>query len=336
MAGGNLTAQGLGLNSATLLFGSTLIGTLLALSSLTHASAALLPPAEPTAIRLINQTPNSVYANLVLGQAPKSLPANCSKLGRQIVNLKEVNGHLTSSIPHHTVAFTAQSAGVSDKGYYQLRPGEIVTYRPAGFPCSKGTCSPAMAYNFFFTSKKYLGNPNTGCGGTKEFGDAANLAEGSINFSINDAQGNGCANADAADISAVNGINAFLKLELKGQSWPFPNAENSGFGHNANEIGVYGWAATTCTANVSYPNPQSACAPPLTAPRAKNGMCKTPGGTPYAPIVDARTNIKYCDERSDPTQSSPHGQCLSQRAGNVTGGTVDIIFRGFLPDPWAT
>lgn len=338
MAGCKPTAEEILEISVKLLFCPMLVSAIVTLSSPAHADNTAAPKTTPTTIRLINQTPNSVYANLILGQPPKSLPANCSGLGHQIVALKEVNGHFTSSIPHRTVNFAAQAAGVSDKGYYQLRPGEVVTYQPATFPCnnSEGICSPALTYNFFFTSKKYLGEPNNGCGGSKEFGDAANLTEGSINFGINDAQGRGCANADAADISAVNGINAFVKLEMKGQSWPFPNAENSGFGHNANESGVYGWAATTCTGNTGYPNPQSACAPPITAPRAKSGMCKTPGGTTYAPIVDGKTGIKYCDERSDPSPSNPQGQCVSQRAGNVTGGSVDIIFRGFLPDPWAT
>jgi hypothetical protein len=123
---------------------------------------------------------------------------------------------------------------------------------------------------------------------------------------------------------------------MKGQSWSFPSAENSGFGHNANESGVYGWAATTCVGNAGYPNPQSSCAAPLNAPRAKAGMCTTPGGKSYAPIVDAKTGIAYCDERSDAGAASPQGQCVSQRPGGVTGGTVNIIFRGFLPNPRAS
>jgi hypothetical protein len=65
-------------------------------------------------------------------------------------------------------------------------------------------------------------------------------------------------------------------------------------------------------------------------------MCKTPGGVAYTPIVDPKTNVKYCDERSDAAKSAPQGQCVSQRPANITGGTVDIIFRGFLSDPSAT
>jgi hypothetical protein len=289
----------------------------------------------PTAIRVANQTQNAVYANLVLGQPPKVLPANCSNPGRQIVSLKEAGRHFISSVTHQAIKFVPQTAAVDDKGYYRLKPGEIITYKPETFACATGTCSAAMTYNFFFTPKKYDGNPNNGCGGSETFGDATNLAEGSINFAINGSQGRSCANADAADISAVNGINAFLKLEMKGRSWPFASVENSSFGHNANESGVYGWAATTCVGNAGYPNPQGSCAPPVNAPRAKGGVCKTPGGTAYAPIVDSKTNIAYCDERSDASKTSPQGECVSQRPGGVTGGTVEIIFRGFLPNPWA-
>ncbi|HEY8025559.1 MAG TPA: hypothetical protein VIF60_13395, partial [Burkholderiaceae bacterium] len=158
------------------------------------------------------------------------------------MSVKEAARHFKSSVAHRAVTFIAQAAGVSDKGYYQLKPGEIITYQPPTFSCTSGTCSPAMTYNVFFTQKKYDGNPNNGCGGSKVFGDGTNLAEGSINFAINGSQGTGCARADAADISAVNGINSFIKLEMRGQAWPFPDAENSSFGHNANESGVYGWA----------------------------------------------------------------------------------------------
>lgn|GEM_PF-2529339 len=290
----------------------------------------------PTSVRVANQTREPVYANLVLGQPPKFLPANCSNLGRQITTVKEAGPLFISSITHRPIKFVPQTPAVADKGYYLLKAGETLTYKPATFSCAGGTCSPAMTYNFFFTPKKYDGNPNNGCGGSAVFGDATNLAEGSINFAINGAEGKGCANADAADISAVNGINSFLKLEMKGQSWPFPAAENSSFGHNANASGVYGWAATTCTGNAGYPNPQNNCAAPVNAPRARDGMCKTPGGTAYAPIVDPKTNVAYCDERSDPGKNEPQGACVSQRPGGVTGGAVDIIFRGFLPNPNAS
>jgi hypothetical protein len=309
-----------------------------ALSFCTLVKAEGVPSAQtvPTSIRVINQTQNAVYANLVLGQRAKSLPASCSNPGSQIVTVKEAGQLFVSSITHRSIAFTPPTAAANDKGYYRLKPGEVITYTPAMFACAAGQCSAAMAYNIFFTPKKYDGNPNNGCGGSEAFGDGSNLAEGSINFAINGSQGGSCASADAADISAVNGINAFIKLEMKGQSWPFPSAENSGFGHNANESGVYGWAATTCVGNAGYPNPQNSCAPPVSAPRAKDGMCKTPTGKAYVPIVDPKTAIAYCDERSDAVPASPQGQCVSQRPGGVTGGTVNIIFRGFLPNPWTS
>lgn len=336
VANSRATSEQLLLATTGLLAGIALILSVLSFCPLANAEGAPSAQTMPTSIRVINQTQNAVFANLVLGQPPKSLPANCSNLGSQIVTVKEAGRHFISSITHRPVTFTPQTAAVNDKGYYRLKPREVITYKPATFACATGTCSAAMTYNFFFTPQKYDGNPNNGCGGSKMLGDATNLAEGSINFAINGSQGGGCANADATDISAVNGINAFLKLEMKGQSWPFTSAENSSFGHNANESGVYGWAATTCVGNAGYPNPQSGCAAPVNAPRAKDGTCKTPDGTAYAPIVDPRTNIAYCDERSDAGKSTPQGQCVSQRPGGVTGGTVDIIFRGFLPNPWAT
>ncbi|HEX8955018.1 MAG TPA: hypothetical protein VF798_02015 [Burkholderiaceae bacterium] len=299
------------------------------------ADGAMPTSVAPTSIRVVNQTQDAVYANLVLGQPPASRPPNCSNPGRQIVTLKEAGPLFISSVTRKPIKFVRQTAAASDKGYYRLQPGEVITYKPKTFACAAGICSAAMTYNFFFTPQKYEGKPNNGCGGSAVFGDATNLAEGSINFAINGAQGSGCPNADAADISAVNGINAFLKLEMKGQSWPFASAENSSFGHNANASGVYGWAATACTGNAGYPNPQNSCAAPVNAPRAKDGTCRTPDGASYAPIVDPKTGIAYCDERSDPGRSDPQGLCVSQRTGGVTGGVVNIVFRGFMPNPYA-
>lgn len=333
-ARGGVATGGEGM-SGPLAIAAALLG-LLCCCFAARAEGAMPSRSVPTSIRVINQTQSAVYANLVLGQPPRSLPANCSNLGRQITTLKEAGPLFISSVTHRPIKFAPQTSAVKDKGYYRLQPGEILTYKPQTFACATGTCAPAMTYNFFFTLQKYDGNPNNGCGGSMALGDASNLAEGSINFAISGAEGAGCANADAADISAVNGINAFLKLEMKGQSWTFPTAENSSFGHNANSSGVYGWAATTCTGNAGYPNPQAGCAAPIDAPRAKDGMCKTPGGTPYSPIVDPKTNIAYCDERSDAGNADPQGMCVSQRPGGVTGGTVDIIFRGFLPNPNAS
>lgn len=166
------------------------------------------------------------------------------------------------------------------------------------------------------------------------FPNATNLAEGSINFGINGSVGSSCANADAVDISAVNGINAMIEFDLTGTSWPFTHGENGPFGRNADQPGVYGWAATTCVNNTGHPNPSKNCPPPRNAPRAPivNGICTTPQGTHYSPML-YKTGVLYCDERSDATQANPQGQCVSQRPGGVTGGTVAITFNKFYNPP---
>lgn len=290
----------------------------------------------PTNVTVTNKTKKAVYATLVLGQPPVTAPANCSNLGKQITSVVEADLKFTSSIPNKKVKFTPQVKGVTTKGYYQLAAGETITYRPQTFKCHSGAgvCSPAMTFNFFFTPNKYSGNPNNGCGGSKAMPNATNLAEGSINFGINDSKGSSCANADAVDISAVNGINSSIEVKLHGASWPFADEKNSFFGHNANQQGVYGWAATNCVNNAGYPNPSPTCDAPNDAPPAPaGGKCTTPGGASYDAIVDPVSKKQYCDERSDSTKAYPQGQCVSQRPGNVTGGTVQIFFAGFLHKP---
>ena len=305
---------------------ATLIGATLVLACSAQAEdmAARRHP-SPTAITVTNKIGSPVYVNLVLGQPPTTLPANCTNLGRQIKAVTDKDLAFTSNIPKKKVAFT--TFGAKDKGYYLLSPHETITYRPKTFACADGACSPAVTFNFFFTAKPYKGTPNNGCGGSKTFPSATNLAEASVNFGINGAVGPGCANADATDISAVNGINAALELDLTGNGWPFNHAANGYFGQNANRPGTFGWAATNCTDNAGYPNPRAGCAAPNNAPRASsNGTCQTPLGTRYAAIVDPTTGIQYCDERSDASMN----QCLSQRPGGVTGGTAAITFKGFM------
>ncbi|NJL29788.1 MAG: hypothetical protein HC897_18800 [Thermoanaerobaculia bacterium] len=287
--------------------------------------------AAPTAIAVTNSSAEAVYATLVLGQPPATPPSGCSNLGQQIQSILDPNLVFKSSVANKKVAFTPQVSGITTKGYYKLDSQETITYQPQTFSCAAGTCSPAVTFNFFFTSGPYDGNPNNGCGGSKEFPNATNLAEASVNFGINGSVGSTCANADAADISVVNGLNAQLALQLSGDSWPFTSASNANFGHNANRQGVYGWAATNCVNNAGYPNPSPSCAVPQNAPKAPaSGDCVTPKGTKYAPIVDSTTKAKYCDERSDASTTYPQGQCVSQRPGNVTGGQVAITFSGFL------
>jgi hypothetical protein len=285
---------------------------------------------QPTSVTVTNSSAKAVYANLVLGQPPTVNPPNCTDLGRQIKSVIGPDLVFTSSVPGKPVKFTPWTPGVNDQGYYELAAGETITYQPQTFKCAKGLCSPALTFNFFFTPDRYTGNPNNGCGGSQVFPNATNLAEASINFAINGSAGSGCASADAADISAVNGINSFLEMELVGDSWPFNFAANGKLGTNADRRGVYGWAATGCVSDTGYPNPTKSCSAPVDAPLAPaTGRCVTPRGTKYAPISFGRK--KYCPELSDSTASYPQGQCVSQRPGGVTGGNVAITFTGFYP-----
>lgn len=289
--------------------------------------AALAGP--PTAVSVTNTSASPVFANLVLGQPPGSPPAGCTSLGEQIKSISDTRLVFSSSVPNKQVRFTPQNTGITTKGFYRLAAGETITYKPTTFGCASGTCSPAVLFNFFFTPSRYNGEPDNGCGGSKGFPDATNLAEASVNLGISGAVGSGCANADAADISAVNGINAALALNITGQSWPFRKASNVFFGKNANRRGVFGWGATNCVNNDGYPNPTKGCAAPNSAPRAVGDSCVTPGGTPYGPMVDPATKLEYCDERSDASNAYPQGQCLTQRPGGITGGAVAISFKGF-------
>lgn len=305
------------------------------LASITFAGMVLFGSirtmAAPTSVSVTNSSAQAVYATLVLGQPQTVPPPNCTNLGKQIRSISDPMLVFKSSVPNKVVKFTPQAPGITTKGYYKLAPKETITYQPQTFPCGASTCSPAMTFNFFFTPSPYNGSPNNGCGGSPTFPNATNLAEASINFGINGSQGTACANADAADISVVNGLNAQLSLQMTGSSWPISSASNAKFGKNANRQGVYGWAATTCVNNAGYPNPSATCAVPKDAPKApSSGQCTTPGGTTYAPIVDPKTGAKYCDERSDASTAFPQGQCLSRRPGNVTGGQVAITFSGFM------
>lgn len=290
------------------------------------AAQNVLPTnATATGVTITNSSPSSVYANLVLGQPPASPPAGCSNLGTQIVSLTDANLVFTSSVAGKTVVFTPVP-GVNDKGSYQMDQGETITYVPQTIACGESSCSPAVTFNYFFTPGNTGFSNNNGCSNSV-FPNATNLAEVSINFGINGSVGTTCANADDTDISAVNGVNAILKVTTSGTGWPAAtsNAQNGLLGQNANKPGVFGWAATNCSgssANAGYPNPSATCAAPQNAPRAPAGAnptCTTPGGTTYAPITGP-DGTKYCDERSDA------GTCNNQRTAYVTGGNVQIAY----------
>lgn len=294
-------------------------------SSTVIAQNVLPAGGSATAVSITNASTSSAYANLVLGQPPASPPAGCSNLGTQIVSLTDPNLVFTSSVSGKTVTFTPVS-GVTDKGSYQMDAGETITYVPQTIACGSASCSPAVTFNYFFTTANTGFSNNNGCSNSV-FPNATNLAEVSINFGVNGSVGTTCANADDTDISAVNGVNAILKVQTSGSGWPAATstAQNGLLGQNANKPGVFGWAATNCSgsaANSGYPNPSATCAAPQQAPRApagSNPTCKTPGGTVYAPIVGP-DGTQYCDERSDA------GTCNNQRTAYVTGGTIQISY----------
>ena len=295
-------------------------------------SAPALGQNTPTNVTVTNASNASVYANLTLGQPPTIPPANCTNLGQQIQSIADPRLVFTSSITDQNISFTPQTPGATKLGSYQLAAGETITYQPQTFQCSTGTCSPAVTFNFLFTPNVYNGSPNNGCGGSAVFPNSSTIGEASINFGINGSVGSGCANADATDISAVNGINSSLGIVATGGSWnPTGPAANRWFGQNADLPGVYGWAATNCTNSAGFPNPAAGCPAPNAAPVPVNGQCRTPGGTTYSSINFAG-DPSYCDERSDPSPSYPMGQCVIQRPSHVTGGTVAITFTGFCSD----
>lgn len=289
------------------------------------AMNSLKKGAAPTGVTVTNGSRASVYANLVLGQPPASPPAGCSSLGTQITSLTDANLVFTSSVAGKTVSFTPV-AGVTDKGSYQMAAGETITYTPRTVACGTAQCSPAINFNFFFTPTDVGFAGNNGCSNAT-FPNATSLAEASVNFGVNGSVGGSCANADDTDISAVNGVNAILRIVTHGRGWPTTTskAQNGLLGSNANRPGVFGWAATNCNgaqANAGYPNPSAACAAPQNAPQATGTppSCTTPKGVIYTPIASPDGKTFYCDERSDA------GTCNNQRDGYVTGGYVRITY----------
>ena len=304
----------------------------LGLVALLAASAAHGDNTPPTVVEVRNATNKSVYANLVLGQPPTSNPSGCQTYPTQIASVTDGRLVFTSSKGDKPIKFVQQTTGVTTKGYYLMAPKETITYKPVTFACQNqtGLCSPAVTFNFFFTNFKYNGNPNNGCGASTKFPNATNLGEASINFGISDyknvpgAQSALCPNADATDISVVNGANSIIDIKLTGLQWPSHSATNGELGTNANRVGVFGWAATNCTNDAGYPNPASNCAAPNNAPTTVGSNCFTPNLQPYAPI--SFNGKSYCPEISD----TDNNYCNIQGTGNYTGGVLKITFDGFL------
>lgn len=292
----------------------------------TPVNHALIGGQSPTGLTVTNSTTAQVYANLILGQ-PAAAPLQGCTAGKQITSISDQNLQFSSSAGK-TITFSGPS-GVSTKGAYLMDPGETITYIPKKFPCFNGqTCTPALTANFFFTDgfngTANGNNGNNGCGGTgTTYPNATNLAELSINFGANGAVGSTCANADDTDISAVNGVNATLKIDTTdpgtGAAWPSATsvAENKALGENTNSPGVFGWAATNCTNPQGFPNPTKLCAAPVDAPLAVNGTCPSPNT-----LITGPTGTQYC------AQTSQAGTCNNQRAAFNTGGTIKVTYKG--------
>jgi hypothetical protein len=149
-----------------------------------------------------------------------------------------------------------------------------------------------------------------GCGSNQPgacYPNATNLGE----FTLNIANG-----AETVDISNVNGANAYITINFIGQTKANRWNDGSFSGANANvttianqsitkkvtQSGVYGWQATNCTTVVPpIPNPLPNCPAPINAPSTAQ------------------------------LQSLP--KCNIQRGSSApTGGTVEIVFGGYLPN----
>ena len=148
-----------------------------------------------------------------------------------------------------------------------------------------------------------------GCGSSVAgacYPNGTNLGEFTLNIS---------GGAETVDISDVNGANALLTITFEGQnkSNRWNDGSFSGANSNVTKIaaneplplwkkpaGVYGWQATNCINVVPpVPNPTPNCPAPVNAPTA--------------------------------AQLQTKAQCNIQRhSGAPTGGTVEIVFGGYL------
>jgi IPT/TIG domain len=149
-----------------------------------------------------------------------------------------------------------------------------------------------------------------GCGDSSVgacYPNSINLGE----FTLNIAGG-----AETVDISNVNGANAYIALKFSGQSKANRWNDGSFKGANGNVLkiankqltspvtqpGVFGWQATNCINVVQpIPNPTATCPAPINGPGSAQ------------------------------LQTNP--QCNIQRGtGAPTGGTVEVVFSGYLPN----
>jgi hypothetical protein len=130
------------------------------------------------------------------------------------------------------------------------------------------------------------------------FPSGVNVAEFMLNNSF---QGPGA--QETIDISAVAGVNAFIQFTLSGGgAWNAGSTQpsvtsfaNKAIGENTGLVGVFPYACDNCTASV---------APPI---------CTTPpAGAP------------------NPPQPQAQPLCNVQRDASTAGGTVAVVFAGFV------
>jgi hypothetical protein len=185
-----------------------------------------------------------------------------------------------------------QPAGSPSQGIFLL-PG----HKSVRFNSGKKSFSGNIAFGPTFTARGEGNAAKDAC-----YPNATNLAE----FTLNQ-QG------ETVDLSRVNGVNAKIAVNFKeGPNW------NDGAGGNTNvtqiadeqqisswssPAGVYGWQATNCV-NVVLPVPNG---PP-------SNLAPAPVNAPNAP------------------QLQTAAQCNIQRSSGPTGGTVQIVYKGWDSD----
>ena len=169
------------------------------------------------------------------------------------------------------------------QGWFMLSKGASVSYTP---PQGEG-----FNGNFAFDTAPQ------NCP-TDQFPSGVNLAEFMLNNSFQ-----GSSAQETIDISAVAGVNAFLKFSMTGGGvWNAgktqPNVtefENKKIGHNAGQVGVYPYACDECTESKK---------PPVCS--------KPPVGAPNPPMPQKEA---ICNVQRDASQS---------------GGTVLLTFNGLV------
>jgi hypothetical protein len=78
---------------------------------------------KPTAVTVTNRSPHAVYANIVLGQPPVTMPANCTSLGQWIQSITDPNLVFISSIPKKKVTFTPWTPAEAGSEVRATHPG---------------------------------------------------------------------------------------------------------------------------------------------------------------------------------------------------------------------